>query len=72
MEKQIEALTAQVNEYRNDIIYFKAALEKAMSIHPDLVGKLNLSIARHGKKKQNSGFDLFTQSGGFKGGYVQN
>jgi hypothetical protein len=72
MEKQIEALTAQVNEYRNDIIFFKAALEKAMSIHPDLVGKLNLSVAKHGKKEQKSIFNLFTQSGGYQGGYVQN
>lgn len=70
MEKQIEALTAQVNEYRNDIIFFKAALEKAMSIHPDLVGKLNIPIAKHGKKVQNINYNLFTQLGTTKGTFA--
>lgn len=59
MEKQIEALTAQVNEYKNDIIFFKAALEKAMNIHPDLAGKLNLSVAKHGKKDTTPSLNLF-------------
>jgi hypothetical protein len=71
-KQEIGFLRQQLSEMKAQITFLQSMLEKAMSIHPDLVGKLNLSVAKHGKKEQKSVFNLFTQSGGFQGGYVQN
>lgn len=72
MEKQIEALTALVNDMKAQNTFLQSMLEKAMSIHPDLVGKLANPIAKHGTKEKTPVFNLFTQLGGYQGGYLKN
>jgi hypothetical protein len=60
MEAQIASLTNQVN-------FLQEMLTKAMSIYPDLAGKLNYPLAQHGKAKQLS-FNL--PQGDFTRGYA--
>jgi len=47
MEQQIATLTAQVTFLQN-------MLEKAMSIYPDLAGKLDSTLTLHGQNTQNN------------------
>jgi hypothetical protein len=49
------------------ITFLQSMLEKAMSIHPDLVGKLANPIAKHGKKDTTPSLNLFTQLGTMQG-----
>ncbi|MFA9214459.1 MAG: hypothetical protein ACEQSR_11535 [Candidatus Methylacidiphilales bacterium] len=70
MEKQIESLTALVNDMKAQNTFLQSMLEKAMSIHPDLVGKLANPIAKHGKKEKTPVYNLFTQLGTNKGTFI--
>lgn len=62
-KQEIGFLRQQVNEMKLQITFLQSMLEKAMNIHPDLVGKLANPIAKHGKKEKTPVLNLFTQLG---------
>jgi transcriptional regulator with XRE-family HTH domain len=66
-KQEIGFLRQQVNEMKAQITFLQSMLEKAMSIHPDLVGKLANPIAKHGKKDTTPSLNLFTQLGTMQG-----
>ncbi|MES2379882.1 MAG: hypothetical protein V4538_02500 [Bacteroidota bacterium] len=68
-KQEISFLKQQIAKMDTQITYLQNMLEKALSLQPDLAGKLNYPIAKYGKQDSNYTLNLFTQLGTTQGAF---